>query len=118
MKIKLKTPWLALICSAAVEALCVAAYFLMYRFDGYHRFFGELGNPTSFCSSCLVWFHAPGQKFAEIIDHSSPPFIWSGTDWLVVVGVAMLQWFLIFILGIGLFRHLSSKQFLSKQTEG
>jgi|HubBroStandDraft_5_1064220.scaffolds.fasta_scaffold1588505_2 hypothetical protein len=118
MKTKLKTSWLALIFGVLAEALCVAAYYLMCRFDGYHRFFGEFGNPTSFWSSCLVWFHVPGLKLVDIFAHPSFPFDWSGMEWLVVVGVAMLQWFLIFILGIGLFRHLSSKQFLSKQTEG
>jgi hypothetical protein len=115
--LKVKTPLLALVASAIVEAVFVAVFFAFRNFTE----FGDL----NFISWIFFRFHASVPIISDYIaglipgywGNVVPTYVIDTVTLILVFTVGMFQWYIVFFLTIGVCRFLS-RRFSSKPQIG
>jgi len=106
--LKLKTSLLALYFSVMAE-LAFSAIFFSFRSFTY------FGDPLNFVSRAYFWFHV--WMFEMVNEVLLPDWmqVWNdnlffqAAGFTLLIGVALLQWYIVFLPSISLFRFLSRK---------
>jgi hypothetical protein len=100
---RVRTPVLALIASAAAEALFITLFFAFRNFTAF-------GTPLNGVSRMFILFHLPAATVTDLFVTMDNGNMWQDMAGLVICFcVAWAQWWIIFLVSIALFRRRAIK---------
>ena|ERR1041384_4601587 len=93
----LNTPLLAMTLSFLAEVLHVVCFFVFGRYGAF--------GPASAGTALIVYFHRLGEAVATFFVPHDTGFITAIGSFVIIAGIGLFQWFIVFFLSIGAYRR-------------